>query len=593
MPLPVGDPVAAPNTACASERVKGLPCENIGYALVQNGIGSMGKRIRASKQPRPEILPNRPPTSIVRHACWLVPFVLFLVVRLFSADPYYLLGGDQCTFLELGRTFPKHQLFNHELYLIHPPLFGYAIGLFNLFLPLLASGLVATLLFACVNFFAVRELGRFEKLPRTAIFVGLIYLALNRPAVAYDYHVARVSPLVCATALAILAFLRLLREPGRKALVTAIAANAFALFVTDQALLLLPCEAALLWARGPRRQWRLASLLAACSVLAALLWPVVRLIEFWRRADLPAGIDGTIEFTRNFPLLALIQPNFLPFTNTHRSLFTQTSLSLWNLKPVLLLGLPTDLLLVPREVSASIVLLLMAAALAHPGSRRRALQWLALSLLFMLPVGLGMNEWYGMGFIVPFALLMMEGAAGCLAWAGSFARYPDSVFTLGLSLACVLAAALWLTLPPPGPRGFLSPAGGTHFLFTRPAVTRAAAISRFFASMPRDVGIMAPQGLTPEVVFLTDKRVVALPFDPALLDRFIEEYHISYLLTSSEHLSRYESPVADQYTGHLVTRYIFEHPARYRLVTSLHEDYPDFYPPLDYSVFRVPATDGK
>jgi uncharacterized PurR-regulated membrane protein YhhQ (DUF165 family) len=103
--------------------------------------------------------------------------------------------------------------------LIHSPLFGYAIGLFSLFLPLLASGLVATLLFACVNFFAVRNLARFENLPRAAIFVGLIFLALNRPAVAYDYHVARVSILVCSTALAILAFLRLLREPGRKTLV--------------------------------------------------------------------------------------------------------------------------------------------------------------------------------------------------------------------------------------------------------------------------------------------------------------------------------------------------------------------------------------
>jgi hypothetical protein len=90
--------------------------------------------------------------------------------------------------------------------------------------------------------------------------------------------------------------------------------------VSDQALLLLPCEAAIFWARGSRREWRSASLLAAGSAAAALIWPVVRLIEFWRRNDLPAGISGTIEFTGNFPLLALIQPNFLPFTNTQRSL---------------------------------------------------------------------------------------------------------------------------------------------------------------------------------------------------------------------------------------------------------------------------------
>ena len=547
----------------------------------------MGKRITASKQRRPEALPNWTATFIVRHCHWLIPFVLFLVLRLFSADPYYLLAGDQCTFLELGRTFPKHELFNHELYLIHSPLFGYAIGLFNLFLPLLASGLVATLLFACINFFAIRNLAQIENLPRTAIFVGLIFLALNRPAVAYDYHVARVSILVCSTALAILAFLRLLREPSRKTLVTAIAANAFCLFVSDQALLLLPCEAAVLWASGSRREWRSPFLLAAGSAAAALIWPVVRLIEFWRRNDLPAGISGTIEFTRNFPLLAVIQPNFLPFTNTQRSLFTQTSLSFRNFKPALLGSLPTDLLLVPREVSVGIVVLLIAAALSRPACRRRAIQWLAISLLFLLPVGLGMNEWYGMGFIVPFALLIMEGAAACFAWAGSFVSNPDKTFTIGLSVACVLGAALWLTAPPLGPHSFLLPRGGTHFLFTRPAVTRAAAVSRFFAGTPRDVGIMAPTDLSPEVVYLTDKRVVALPFDPGLLDQFIEEYHISYLLTSNEFLRRYDSPVVDQYTSSLVTRFIFEHPARYRLVNSLREAYPAFYPPLEYYVFQI------
>jgi hypothetical protein len=73
----------------------------------------MGKRKSASKQPRPEALPNGTATIILRHAYWLMPFVLFLVLRLFSADPNYLLAGDQCAFLELGRTFPKHELFNH------------------------------------------------------------------------------------------------------------------------------------------------------------------------------------------------------------------------------------------------------------------------------------------------------------------------------------------------------------------------------------------------------------------------------------------------------------------------------------------------
>jgi hypothetical protein len=48
--------------------------------------------------------------------------------------------------------------------------------------------------------------------------------------------------------------------------------------------------------------------------------------------------------------MAVVQPNFLPFTNTHRSLFTQTSLSLTNLDPGLLLRLPGAAARRPRPI---------------------------------------------------------------------------------------------------------------------------------------------------------------------------------------------------------------------------------------------------
>jgi hypothetical protein len=87
--------------------------------------------------------------------------------------------------------------------------------------------------------------------------------------------------------------------------------------------------------------------------------------------------------------------------------------------------------------------------------------------------------------------------------------------------------------------------------------------------------------------YLTDKPVVALPFDPALLDRLIDERHVSYLLTSNEYRVEYKSPIASLYTSRLVTRYIFEHPERYRLVKSWHEDYPAICDPPDYDVFQA------
>ena len=203
-------------------------------------------------------------TSFLKHGDWLFPLALFLTLRLFSADSYYLLSGDQCTFLEMARTFPKHQLYNQELYLIHPPMFGYAIGLLHLVLPLFASGLITVLLFACLNFFLLRKLALFEGIPKTAVFVGLMYLAISRPAVAYDSHIARVSILVFLTTLALLSFLRFLQEPGSRTLRVAIVANVLCLLVSDNALLLFPCEAILFLFRGSRRELKSIALPSLC-----------------------------------------------------------------------------------------------------------------------------------------------------------------------------------------------------------------------------------------------------------------------------------------------------------------------------------------
>ena len=99
-------------------------------------------------------------------------------------------------------------------------------------------------------------------MPRGAIFVGLTYVALSRPGVAYDYHVARVSILVATTALALLAFLRWLRAPAPRTLAWAMAANVVCLLVSDQAILLLPAEA-ILWAARGRRADRVKTAMLA------------------------------------------------------------------------------------------------------------------------------------------------------------------------------------------------------------------------------------------------------------------------------------------------------------------------------------------
>ncbi len=92
---------------------------------------------------------------------------------------------------------------------------------------------------------------------------------------------------------------------------------------------------------------------------------------------------------------------------------------------------------------------------------------------------MGMNEWYGMAFVVPFALLLMAAAAACLAWLQSAGKNPEPAIILTLTAGCLVAAVAWLAAPAPEPHNFLSPRGGSQFLFSRPPPTRGVSVARF------------------------------------------------------------------------------------------------------------------
>jgi hypothetical protein len=177
----------------------------------------------------------------------------------------------------------------------------------------------------------------------------------------------------------------------------------------------------------------------------------------------------------------------------------------------------------------------------------------------------------------------MDGAAACL----ELARVPEKAATIGMSAACAVAGFVWIAGGASASPGLLDPRGGTHFLFSRPPLTRAQTAAQYFGSMPRNTGVMAPVGLSPEIVYLAGKRFVALPFDPELLDRFVNEYRIAYLMTSNEYLQRYNNPTANRYTSRDVTDYIVRHPEKYEPVQIQKESYAAFYQEQEFAIFRV------
>jgi hypothetical protein len=144
----------------------------------------------------------------------------------------------------------------------------------------------------------------------------------------------------------------------------------------------------------------------------------------------------------------------------------------------------------------------------------------------------------------------------------------------------------WLLSDPPALPDPFRPTGGTHFLFLREPVTRAQRFSRLLRDLPPEDGIMAPVGLTPELVYLTGKRVVALPFDPRLIDRFVREYRITRIVLSDETLAARPTWFEDQFTTALSTRLVLADRERFQLLATEEEGYPAFYPPNTFMLLK-------
>lgn len=519
--------------------------------------------------------------GLLGQVYWLLPFLLFLMVRLFHGSPYILIGGDQCKYLSLGRTFPWHQVDNHSLFLLHPPLFGYVIGLLALVFPLLTAGLLAAIVLSVANFIAVLVYGRMNGISCSGMMVGLLFLSLDRAAVAYDTHVSRIPMMLLSFTLALLTFERWLSHAEGRGVGLALGANAFCHLVSDQALQILPCQFIIyLLHPGPRRTRSIVFFFLA-TLLIFLIWPAVRLWVYATHHDFPAGIDGTIEITQPIPWAGVIQPNLLPFTRETVALTMNNAFSPENFNLLALVLRPLDIVYLPVVGAALVTFSLVVAAFLEPDRLRQTVKWLALSVLLFLPTVLGLLEWYGMGFVIPFSLLLAEGAGNLQR------RFPRSerwIQGLG-SVVCLAGILAWVEANEPGPYSVLFPSRGRHFLFTREPVTRGQHFCRLLKDLPDTEGIMAPVGLTPEIVYLTGKRVDALPFEPTLLEQWISKYHITRIVLSNE--LPFEDPQDARLQTVLTARRILEHPQQYRPITAEWESYPAYYPPNFFILLQV------
>jgi hypothetical protein len=554
---------------------------------------------------------------------WCVPMVALLAVRLFSAAPHVVIGGDTCKYLVLARNFPWHRLDNDSLFLQHPPMLGWVIGLFALVLPLVIAGLVATVSVAVCNAIALWHYGKLAGISAAGLMVGLLWLSLDRGSAAYDTHISRVPLMLLSMTLALWAFERWLTAVDeaagdgarrsstiRRHFVVALLCNLTAHLVTDQALMLLPCQGVIwllrLWGKqatsgknertvATGRSWKQLTLFMLLSGLLMLSWPVVRLIVFATHEHYPAGMDGIIEVTKPIPWAGVLQPNLLPNARAHYQVyfpFTSSAIDPWYpLRRV------SQVMLLPKGVTMGLLALLVLSAFAIASRRRSAMKWLALTLLMMFPAWIGMPEWYSMGLVLPLTLLLAEGGQGLLSLlTRGVNRLRSSPLSCGaMDLSCIgvmallslVVAVVWVQPAKAVGHNVFLAQPGSHFLLSRAPVTRGQGFGLTLRALPEGSVLLSPVGLTPEVIYLSGKPNVALPFDPEMLDWAIEQYHVTHIVLHNDVMVRGKTDRIDRYISAATARSVTERSERFRLLQKTRESYPAVFTPNTFWLYEV------
>src|SRR3989338_5127747 len=94
-----------------------------------------------------------------QRTLWIILFIAFVFLRLFSAHEYVLLGSDHLKFFTLADRFPDHLLYNNQPYLLHPPFYPYMIHIFTLiFRDDFLGALLLSLFSSIATFFVLARL---------------------------------------------------------------------------------------------------------------------------------------------------------------------------------------------------------------------------------------------------------------------------------------------------------------------------------------------------------------------------------------------------------------------------------------------------
>lgn len=519
------------------------------------------------------------------HLLLLALFFIFLFLRLFSDNAYIFANDDPGKYLGPAKNFPHHLLYNKELFLEQRPLYSFAIYFMSLLFNDYTAGILISLISAATTFFIVYKLVSLLSKNNYAAIGTLILFSLSSLFITYSTDIHKESFSVMLILASLYNYIRFLKFNDNYSMAYSSFFGIFAALASDDAIFLMPAMVvSYFFLRGKTKIW-VAAIPLLLVALSFTSWWGVRAYAYMTHDYYPAAWDGSVVKTSNWGLRQLISSHYfeeiaiyIPF-----EIVLEPTRYIYPIAYMLDLEIaqwPNGLRFSNVGIMLSKEFILQAfiytALFIFAGYAlyqilkytltKKSLRgnWMLLILvlffIFIIPIH---QRNYSLRYTLIAMILLFTIINLGLYWLAKNYKFSKAY----KQLIIVLIIGLLVYLP-------FYYYNNQNFLFSRKVIFQANQVAEFLNQLPED-GVTAQIGYTPELAYLTDKRVIALPVEPKSLFKIIDMYDISYVLYGESYFKPIaEATKKEEVINYDTIKYIQEHPQYFRLIKIIEEKYP-------------------
>jgi hypothetical protein len=494
----------------------------------------------------------------------LLLVLFFVIIKSFTPYPYHFITMDEPKYLTLVKNFPHYFIFNKNFCLDYPPFYPFVIKIFSMVFPDYIAGLLVSQLSALGCLIMSIFLLKLFKVEKRIIYTTTIFLSFSW-LLYYWSNLIYKEIFFTFLILSLFYFLfKSMETSQKKYIFISSLFGLFAAFTTDLIVFAFPVIIAGIFFYWNRCRIKKISLLipGIVTFVGYGIWLLIRLWFYTHYTYYPIGVDGIIENVSKFNFMSIITPRDFHYTKQ----LTHASISFSPFNYIKYIGsiinfIPPFHISFYRISKLKFIILIL---------------FIYLPILFLIIRGIVISlknkEWIGiflfillLFFISPVVYGISSprfSIASAISMAYFFAKgFPIiekkiylKIFRVILPIFLVLFLFYWI---------FKNP----YFILSLKKKVNLQKAGNFLNTLPAN-GVMAEFGDPPSLAYLTNKRIIGLPFDTSQIEKQVKLFKIKYVIFNETQKNK-KFEIAPIYLNTI--NYIKNNSKKFKLLTVINE----------------------